>query len=58
MDISEWVKLYVANIQGLVKKLNILSAPSFVVYREGPEVERFVGDRVNYQELSEYLERV
>jgi thioredoxin len=52
------VKLNVATNQGLAKKLNILSAPSFVVYREGSEVERFVGDRVNYQEISEYLERV
>ena len=52
----KWVKLNVANNQGLAKKLNILSAPSFLVYRDGAEVERFVGDRVNYEEMYGYFE--
>ena len=40
-----------ATNQELAKKLNILSAPSFLVYRGGTEAERFVGDRVNYEEM-------
>ena len=54
----KWVKLNVANNQGLAKKLNILSAPSFLVYREGAEVERFVGDRVNYEEMFLYFQNL
>jgi thioredoxin 1 len=54
----KWVKLNVANNQGLAKKLNILSAPSFLVYREGAEVERFVGDRVNYEAMVGYFENL
>jgi thioredoxin 1 len=50
------VKVNVANNQGLAKKLNILSAPSFLVYRDGAEVERFVGDRVNYEAMFGYFE--
>jgi thioredoxin 1 len=50
------VKVNVASNQGLAKKMNILSAPSFVVYRDGVEVERFVGDRVNYEEMYGYFE--
>ena len=53
-----WVKLNVANNQGLAKKLNILSAPSFLVYRGGAEVERFVGDRVNYEAMYGYFENL
>jgi thioredoxin 1 len=52
----KWVKVNVANNQGLAKKLNILSAPSFLVYRDGAEVERFVGDRVNYEAMYGYFE--
>ena len=51
----KWVKVNVANNQGLAKKMNILSAPSFVVFRDGAEVERFVGDRVNYEEMYGYF---
>lgn len=54
----KWVKVNVANNQGLAKKMNILSAPSFVVYRDGTEVERFVGDRVNYEEMYGYFENL
>jgi thioredoxin 1 len=54
----KWVKVNVANNQGLAKKMNILSAPSFVVYRDGAEVERFVGDRVNYEEMYGYFENL
>jgi hypothetical protein len=48
----------VASNQGLAKKLNILSAPSFLVYRSGAEVERFVGDRVNYEVLFLYFQNL
>jgi thioredoxin 1 len=54
----KWVKVNVANNQGLAKKMNILSAPSFVVFRDGAEVERFVGDRVNYEEMVGYFENL
>ena len=54
----KWVKLNVANNQGLAKKLNILSAPSFLVYRGGTEAERFVGDRVNYEEMFLYFQNL
>jgi len=54
----KWVKLNVANNQGLAKKLKILSAPSFLVYRDGAEVERFVGDRVNYEEMYGYFQNI
>jgi thioredoxin-like negative regulator of GroEL len=52
------VKVNVANNQGLAKKLNILSAPSFLVYRDGAEVERFVGDRVNYETMVGYFKNL
>lgn len=54
----KWVSLNVASNQGLAKKLNILSAPSFLVYRSGAEVERFVGDRVNYEVLFLYFQNL
>jgi thioredoxin 1 len=54
----KWVKLNVANNQGLAKKLKILSSPSFLVYRDGAEVERFVGDRVNYEEMYGYFQNL
>ena len=54
----KWVKVNVANNQGLAKKLNILSAPNFLVYRSGAEVERFVGDRVNYETMVGYFENL
>ncbi len=54
----KWVKINVANNQGLAKKLNILSAPNFLVYQNGAEVERFVGDRVNYEEMSGYFQNL
>ena len=40
------------------KKLNIFSVPSFLVYRDGAEVERFVGDRVNYEAMYGYFENL
>jgi thioredoxin 1 len=52
------VKLNVADNQGLAKALNIQSAPSFLVYRDGLEVERFVGDRVNYEEIFGYFQNL
>ena len=54
----KWVRLNVANSQGLAKKLGILSAPSFLVYRNGGEVERFVGDRVNYEDMYGYFQNL
>jgi thioredoxin 1 len=54
----KWVKINVANNQVLGKKLNVLSAPSFLVYRDGAEVERFVGDRVNYEEMYGYFQNL
>jgi thioredoxin 1 len=54
----KWVNVNVANNQGLAKKLSILSAPSFLVYRDGAEVERFVGDRVNYEAMYGYFEKL
>lgn len=47
----------VATNQELAKKFQILSAPSFLVYRGGGEVERFVGDRVNYEEMFGYFQK-
>lgn len=52
------VKLNVADNQTLANKLNILGAPSFVVYRDGVEVERFVGERVNYGDMHEYFQNL
>lgn len=52
------VKVNVAGNQGLAKRLNIHSAPGFVVYQAGKEVERFVGERVNYEEMAGYLEGI
>ncbi len=54
----KWVRLNIANNQEMAKKLNILSAPSFLVYRDGLEVERFVGDRVNYEAMYGYFENL
>ncbi len=45
------VKLNVAENQGLASQLNVLGAPSFIVFRAGEEVERFVGERVNYEDM-------
>jgi thioredoxin 1 len=52
------VKLNVADNQGLANKLNILSAPSFIVYRDGAEVERFVGEKVNYEDMYGYFQNL
>ena len=52
------VKLNVADNQGLANKLNILGAPSFIVYRDGAEVERFVGERVNYEYMYGYFQNL
>jgi thioredoxin-like negative regulator of GroEL len=50
------VKLNVAENQGLASQLNVLGAPSFLVFRDGAEVERFVGERVNYEDMYGYFE--
>jgi len=52
------VKLNLADNQGLAKKLTIFSAPGFLVYRDGAEVERFLGDRINYEEMYGYFEKL
>lgn len=52
------VKLNVAENQALANKLNILGAPSFIVYRDGAEVERFVGERVNYEDMYGYFQNL
>ena len=60
-DTEEQVKLVKINVamnQELAKKFHILSAPSFLVYRDGAEVERFVGDRVNYEEMFLYFQNL
>jgi thioredoxin-like negative regulator of GroEL len=46
----------VAENQGLASQLNVLGAPSFLVFRDGAEVERFVGERVNYEDMYGYFE--
>ena len=52
------VKLNVADNQALANKLNILGAPSFIVYRDGEEVERFVGEKVNYEDMYGYFQNL
>lgn len=52
------VKLNVADNQTLANKLNILGAPSFIVYQDGAEVERFVGERINYEDMYEYFQNL
>jgi len=52
------VKLNVAENQGLASKLNVLGAPSFIVFRDGEEVERFVGERVNYEDMYGYFQNL
>jgi thioredoxin-like negative regulator of GroEL len=52
------VKLNVAENQGLAGRLNVLGAPSFIVFRDGTEVERFVGERVNYEDMYGYFENL
>ncbi|MBI5585552.1 MAG: thioredoxin [Deltaproteobacteria bacterium] len=56
-DKVKLVKLNVAGNQGLAKALKIQSAPSFLVYRDGEEVERFTGDRVNYEDIYGYFQK-
>jgi len=60
-DTEEQVKLVKINVamnQDLAKKFHILSAPSFLVFRSGTEAERFVGDRVNYEEMFLYFQNL
>ena len=49
-------KLNIAKNQGLAKKLAILSAPTFLVYKDGEEIERFYGERLNMRDMENFLQ--
>lgn len=51
-------KINIARTQGLARELNVKSAPTFIVYKKGREMERFYGDNLTMGNLEDMLQKI
>lgn len=43
--------------QGLAKNLAVFSTPTFIIYKDGKEMERFYGERLNMDDMEDLLQK-
>ena len=58
MDKIKFAKFDITKNQALSKSLGILSTPSFVVIKDGDQIEQFFGDRVNKDIIEEFFAEI
>jgi thioredoxin 1 len=51
------VKFNIMQNQKLAKALGVASAPSFIVFQKGEQIEQFFGDRVNKEIIEDFMDR-
>jgi thioredoxin 1 len=50
------VKLNITLNQGLAKTLKVLSTPAILIFQEGQELRRFVGEELNFDDVEHFIE--
>jgi thioredoxin 1 len=48
--------LNITKVQKLARRSRLLTAPAFILYRQGREIERFVGDTLSVDSLERFLQ--
>ena len=51
-------KMNITTTQGLAKILDVRSAPTFLIYRDGREIQRFYGDNLSIDGMEDFIQNI
>ena len=51
-------KMNITKTQHLAKNLDVRSAPTFLIYKDGKEIERFHGDNLSIAGMEDFLQNI
>ena len=51
-------KMNITTTQGLAKILDVRSAPTFLVYKDGREIKRFYGDNLSVDGMEKFIQNI
>jgi thioredoxin-like negative regulator of GroEL len=49
------VKMNITRTQRLAKNLDVRSAPTFLIYKDGKEIQRFYGDNFSIDGMEDFI---
>jgi thioredoxin 1 len=51
-------KMNITTTQGLAKILDVRSAPTFLIYKDGKEIQRFYGDNLSIDGMEGFIQNI
>ena len=51
-------KMNITTTQGLAKILDVRSAPTFLIYKNGKEIQRFYGDNLSIDSMEDAIQNI
>jgi thioredoxin-like negative regulator of GroEL len=48
----------ITRTQGLAKNLDVRSAPTFLIYQNGKEIQRFYGDNLSINDMEDFIQNL
>lgn len=54
----KFTKMNITRTQGLAKNLDVRSAPTFLIYQNGKEIQRFYGDNLSINDMEDFIQNL
>ena len=51
-------KANITTTQGLAKNLDVRTAPTFLIYKDGKEIQRFYGDNLSIERMEDFIQTI
>ena len=51
-------KMNISTTQGLAKNLDVRTAPTFLIYKDGKEIRRFYGDNLSIDRMEDFIQNL
>jgi thioredoxin-like negative regulator of GroEL len=51
-------KVNITTTQGLAKNLDVRTAPTFLIYKDGKEIQRFYGDKLFLERMEDFVQTI
>jgi thioredoxin-like negative regulator of GroEL len=48
----------ITTTQGLAKNLDVRTAPDFLIYKDGKEIQRFYGDSLSLERMEDFIQNL
>ena len=51
-------KVNITTTQGLAKNLDVSTASTFLIYKDGKEIQRFYGDNLSLERMEDFIQNI